>query len=320
MTGLEAVIRLVERMREPQPLERLLQLIADSTAEIIGTRRASVRLLDPSRMSLMAVARAGEPLHDRPVEFRTGEGLIGWIVEHGQPIRTRDADSDPRFVARPGMADRMGAFLGVPIRTGSECTGVISVVDAQGDFDDHQERLMMLIAALCGPYLEIARLSRLSRVDPLTGALNRRGLELAFPGDAATDVVVPLSAIMLDIDHFKLLNDTYGHATGDVVLRTVAAICGDAVRAGDAVVRYGGEEFLLLLPEVDRAQGARVAERVRAAVAAGTAVNDSRLTVTVSLGVAQRHPGESRDALIARADAALYRAKQGGRNRVELAD
>ena len=318
MAELDAVIRLVERMRQPQPFEQLMQLIADATAEIIGTRRASVRLLDPSRTSLMAVARAGEPLHDRPSDFRAGEGLMGWIVEHGQLLRLAEPEKDPRFVARPGMVERMGAFLGAPIRAGTECVGVVSALSPDAAFEEAHEKLLLLIAALCGPYLEIARLNRLARVDPLTGALNRRGLELAFPA-TADDVVATLSAVLLDVDHFKRFNDTYGHATGDLVLRHVAGVCGQAIRTGDAVVRYGGEEFLLLLPQADRAQAARIAERVRAAVATGATIADRTLAVTVSLGVAERAPGETRDALIARADAALYRAKQGGRDRVEVA-
>ena len=316
--SLDALLRLVERLREPHPLDRLMQLIADATAEVIGTRRASVRLLDPNRTSLIAVARAGEPLHDRPVEFRTGEGLLGWIVQHGQVVRIDDAERDPRFTARAGMTERMGAFLGAPIRVGTECTGVISVVDPDRMFDAQHEQLVVLIAALCGPYLEIARLARLSRVDPLTGALNRRGLDLAFPPDAA-DLVMPLAAVMIDIDRFKQVNDTYGHAMGDLVLRKVAAVCGEAVRVGDAVVRYGGEEFLLLLPTVDCVQAARIAERVRAAVAVGTTINDQWIAVTISAGVADRRPGEARDELLARADAALYRAKLAGRDRIEVA-
>ncbi len=319
MDPLDALLRLIERMREPQPLEGLMQLIADSTAEIVGAKRVSVRLLDPTRTSLISVGRAGQPLHQRPAGFRTGEGLIGWIVEHGQAIRVGEAELDPRFASRPGM-EKMGAFLGAPICAGAECTGVISVVDPNATFDERQEKLVVLVAALCGPYLEIARLSRLSRVDPLTGALNRRGLDLAFPQLGDDDVVSPLSAVMIDVDHFKRFNDTYGHATGDLVLREVAAVCGDTVREGDAVVRYGGEEFVLLLPHVDRAQAARIAERVRSAVAMGTTIDGQRVTVTISAGVAERVAGESRDALLARADAALYRAKQAGRDRVEVAD
>src|SRR5205823_11520982 len=91
MDRLDALLRLVERMRAPHTFEALMQMIADGTAEIVGARRASVRLLDSGRSQLIAVARAGQPLHDQPVELRRGEGLIGWIVEHGQILRLDDA-------------------------------------------------------------------------------------------------------------------------------------------------------------------------------------------------------------------------------------
>jgi diguanylate cyclase (GGDEF)-like protein len=323
MDRLDALLRLVERMREPLTFEGLMQLIADSTADIIGSRRASVRLLDPGRSQLIAVSRAGVPMHDAPAEFRRGEGLIGWIVEHGKLLRLADAESDPRFAPRPNMTERMGAFMGAPIRAaGIEPTGVVSVANPT-PFDDVHERLLALIAASCGPYLEIARLARLSRVDPLTGALNRRGLDSAFP-EVVTDpdgLVVPLSVILVDIDHFKRVNDELGHAVGDLVLRHVATILAGVLRGGDAVIRYGGEEFLLILPTADRTQAVRIAERARLAIAAGAVlVGDRRVMVTASLGVAERTPKETRDALLARADTALYRAKHGGRDRVELAD
>jgi len=321
--ALEAVIRLAEQMPGRYALGDLLQQIADGTAEILGVARVSVRLLDPARTRLLAVARAGQPLHSQPVDFRLGEGLLGWIAEQGLPLRLDDPEADARFAARPGMIEKMGAFLGVPIRAGTQVTGVISVVDNDLRFTAEHERLLTLIAAMCGPYVEIARLSQLSRHDPLTGSLNRRGLDASFPevqGDA-DGLIEPLSVAMLDIDHFKRVNDELGHAAGDLVIRHVAATVGRVLRHHDAVVRFGGEEFLLVLPEVDRALAAPVAERARAAVERHpTPVGDNEVRVTVSIGVAERRPGEERDALIKRADDALYRAKRGGRNRVELAD
>jgi diguanylate cyclase (GGDEF)-like protein len=321
--ALDAIVGLAEQLPARRSLDELLQLIADRSAAILGVSRVSVRLLDPARSRLIAVARAGQPLHERPVEFVVGEGLLGWIVEHNRSLCLADPESDPRFAARPGMA-RMGSFVGVPIRAGAQCSGVLSAVDDQVRFDAGHERWLALIAAMCGPYVEISRLERLSAVDPLTGSLNRRGLDDAFPevrGGPDGGPARPLSVVIVDIDHFKKVNDEHGHAAGDLVLRHVATVLGGVLRAGDAVVRYGGEEFLLVLPEVTRAVAARVAERARAAIAATPAsVAGSRLPVTISLGVAERRDGEERVALIARADEALYRAKHGGRNRVALAD
>lgn len=322
MDPLAAIVGLAEALPARRSLDELLQLIAERTAAILGVARVSVRLLDPSRRHLIAVARAGQPLHEKPVDFVVGEGLLGWIVANNQSLLLDDPERDPRFAARPGMAT-MGSFVGVPIRAGTQCSGVLSAVGDRGQLEERHERSLALIAAICGPYIEISRLARLSAVDPLTGSLNRRGLDETFPEVRARDdggPVVPLCVVMVDIDHFKHINDTHGHAAGDLVLRHVTNLLGGVVRAGDAVVRYGGEEFLLVLPGVARAQAERIAERARVAVAGLAAqVAGAPVAVTISLGVAERLPGEARDAVIARADEALFRAKQGGRNRVALA-
>jgi two-component system, cell cycle response regulator len=123
-----------------------------------------------------------------------------------------------------------------------------------------------------------------------------------------------------DLDKFKQINDVYGHAAGDVLLRRVAHLLAASVRAGDGVVRWGGEEFLVVLPGVDRAQAQRIVERARTSVQDdAVVVGGNVLRITISVGVAERRSGETRDALIARADEALYVAKSSGRNRVELA-
>ena len=127
-----------------------------------------------------------------------------------------------------------------------------------------------------------------------------------------------MALLVVDLDHFKRVNDTYGHPAGDAVLKALASILTQGVRESDIICRYGGEEFLILLPVTDAAAALALAERVRASV---DAVPDTpeRPACTTSIGVACVQAGDtSFDALIGRADAALYRAKAGGRNRVEM--
>ncbi len=167
------------------------------------------------------------------------------------------------------------------------------------------------------------RLERLAAVDPLTDAYNRRfGLaRLREEFSRAVRAENPLGILMLDIDHFKAVNDTYGHLVGDRVLRAVAGACRRVVREGDVLIRYGGEEFLVLLPGAGPEDVRQSGERIRRAVGE-TSVNDGevRIGVTVSLGGATfRDATESPNSLIALADGALYTAKEGGRNRLELA-
>jgi diguanylate cyclase (GGDEF)-like protein len=165
-------------------------------------------------------------------------------------------------------------------------------------------------------------LEGLSRTDPLTGLFNRRYFEERYAGEfeRSRRYRSALACLMIDIDHFKGLNDGHGHAFGDEVLRDVAATIRRTLRDVDLVARYGGEEFVALLPETGLEDGRRAAERVREAVAAREylAPGDRRVTITASFGVAA-HPAPgiaSREDLLRAADEALYRAKAGGRNRV----
>jgi diguanylate cyclase (GGDEF)-like protein len=316
---IETLTRLTLRLQDHLSLDEMLQAIADCASALLGTGRVSVRLLDPTRMRLLATCRAGAPLHLNPgSEFRLGEGLIGWIAQHGKPIRASDAEGDPRFVRRPDIREQMGSFLGVPLVSGRACLGVLSSLSPERNhFNERHEELLTLLAGICAPHVEVARLSRLSQTDPLTGALNRRGLDVLFPPDSDA----PASVIMVDLDRFKRVNDDYGHAIGDEVLKRVAHLLAGTLRANDAVVRWGGEEFLLVLPTVSLQVASRVAERARAAVeAADVQAAGVRLPVTLSAGVAERLPGESRDGLIHRADDALYRAKNAGRNQIVVCD
>jgi diguanylate cyclase (GGDEF)-like protein len=173
--------------------------------------------------------------------------------------------------------------------------------------------------------LEAARRSYEKTVrDALTGAHNRHFLDerLAAEVSFANRHRTPLTVMFVDADHFKKVNDTYGHAAGDEVLRRVARLLCDSMRTEDVVARYGGEEFVVLLRGVPTTGALAVAERVRAGVEALKIGYGGRwIPVTVSIGVATmsaERPVESTEALLALADGALYRAKGAGRNRVVL--
>lgn len=170
-----------------------------------------------------------------------------------------------------------------------------------------------------------AELERLSVTDELTGLANRRLLmtELEREVRRSERHENPFAVLMLDVDHFKNFNDTYGHRAGDAVLKRLADTLRKNVRDVDTVARYGGEEFLVMLPETPAAEGARVAERIRASTEADRFTpegGEAALNVTVSLGVAvYPENGRTADPLIEAADQALYRSKESGRNRVTAA-
>ncbi len=157
------------------------------------------------------------------------------------------------------------------------------------------------------------------REDQLTGALNRRGLDDGFERAAARADRhgFPLCLALLDVDNFKQLNDTYGHQAGDDALVYLTQTIKDTVRPDDVVVRYGGEEFLILLPDTGLDEAIAVVIRLQRALTRELFLhNNERMLITFSAGVAQRVAGESKETLIGRADKALYRAKEAGKNRV----
>jgi len=155
----------------------------------------------------------------------------------------------------------------------------------------------------------IAENEKLARSDALTGLPNRRALDDQLPREMARALRAgaELSLAIIDIDHFKAYNDTYGHLAGDAVLRDCAAAWDESLRGEDTILRFGGEEFLVVLPDCGPGDGAEVIERLRAATPGGQ---------TCSAGLAVWRPGESVDDLVARADQALYKAKEAGRDRL----
>ena len=162
-----------------------------------------------------------------------------------------------------------------------------------------------------------AQVELMAQTDALTGALNRRGMELlgAEALRRAFSVNQPAAVIMLDLDHFKQVNDSRGHAAGDELLRALAALCAGALRTEDVFARYGGEEFVVVAPHTDLPQAALLSERMRLAIAEARFPVMGGAGVTVSIGVAGAREGDLETPLKS-ADAALYQAKQSGRNRV----
>jgi diguanylate cyclase (GGDEF)-like protein len=243
-----------------------------------------------------------------------GNGVVGHCVDTGAVVRTVVA-ADPFF---PGVVGPI-AVLAAPLVADGHVIGALvagSRIDVP--FDENDEMALELLAFLgAGDVMAAQRFDStlaMAQRDALTGLLNRRRLD----GDLAARLHSSgaVAFLMIDVDHFKAFNDTFGHQRGDELLQTVARAISSAVREGDVVYRYGGEEFCVLLPDADAALAGVVAERVRATVRSATA--HGVRPVTVSVGVAADERGGVATALVERADAALYAAKQTGRDRVVM--
>lgn len=224
--------------------------------------------------------------------------------------------------------DKIGAF---PLKSEDEITGCIvarSTIEKLSKRDiDYLEQLTRQAAATINRANTYSTILQYATLDALTNLNNRRQFETRLGQEIAIAKRQnhPLCAMMIDIDFFKRVNDTYGHAAGDEVLRTVAGIIKDALRESDIPARYGGEEFAVLLPYTKIEEAALVGERLRKAVEDSLITinqdNEERqnIKVTISMGLAEYDKVETGEALFERADKALYEAKTGGRNRVCMA-
>ncbi|WP_297018568.1 diguanylate cyclase [Thalassospira sp.] len=202
---------------------------------------------------------------------------------------------------------------------------LLSAREVDGEVDSAEFDMMALRAESF--FAQLRRLERAFRtarsdVDPLTGTYNRQTMmgDLNAERERAIRTEVPTAIALVDLDHFKSVNDTYGHQAGDMVLQSVAGILQSHVRPFDKVYRYGGEEFLICLPNADMKQCARVLERLRRVIEASpvTVSDDPILPVTASIGAAPMTKSRTTEQIIEKADKALYAAKEGGRNRVRV--
>ena len=327
------------------------QLSPDEIYRILVRRLA--RALNISRCSLILarpgdevgiVATAYEDPSVRNLQIRLERyPEIRTALEQGVSVLIEDAHTNPIFEEIRGVWDAEGrevpirSAIALPFTLDEWRAGVFFLRTAddelpltKDDVDFADTVIKAAVAAIRRAQLiettreDNVRLAALATTDPLTLVLNRRALidRLTTEIDRARRYDSVVSLLMIDIDHFKLVNDTHGHLVGDEVLREVGAILQHEARTVDIVARYGGEEFVVVLPETGQEGAVTVAERIRERIASAQlrGSNGTPLTVTASIGVAL-FPApyvESTEDLFARADEALYRAKADGRDRVHV--
>jgi len=309
--GRLASLRRYELLDTPPeiPFDKITQLVKT----VLNVPIAIVSLIDADRQWFKSCAGLDVLETARDISFCTH------TIKSRQPMVINDASLDPRFAQNPLVIGPpfIASYAGAPLLTpdgyalGSLCA--IDTVPRQ--FESWQIDVLTSFAALVVDEFE---LRRLAHTDSLTGALTRRGF-LVETERAISDFSrhnLPSSIISFDIDHFKHSNDTYGHATGDEVLRASTALINEQSRPGDILARLGGDEFALLLTGTDIEGATRTAERCRAALAELAFAHDPQLRITASFGVAALNPGRvTTEKWLADADQALYEAKQTGRNK-----
>lgn len=315
--------------------ELLLQKIVESAVSLLECGICSLMLFDDDKQMLRIRYAVGLPEEVvARATARPGEGVAGAVAESGQPLLIEDITQDPRFQPRDRPDDQKPdkytthSLLSVPLLIGTEVVGVLNVNNKSENavFTAHDLANLTMLASQAAVSIENARLyetlQRLAVTDPLTKLFRRNYFEEQMDAELGRcrRYGRPLSVMMLDIDHFKSVNDTYGHAAGDAVLQGLAGLLRRYARKDDLIARYGGEEFVAYLVETDE-EGARLAgERVRTGTENQEFVlpDGRKLKVTISVGTAS-FPSDADDVatLVQRADLALYAAKHGGRNQVQ---
>jgi diguanylate cyclase (GGDEF)-like protein len=307
--------------------ETIYTAIHQAAGALMPTEAFAITLYDKNTVTIEAVYQIDQQGRSPNQSFPADRGISGRIVQTGTSLYIPDMLEELGKIDAIHFGDPIvvRSILAVPMRLGGEITGMLS---AQS-YDPHaytadDQRLLEMLASYAAVALDNSRLlkevQRLAITDPLTEIYNRRHLfELGQREfSRARRFQRTLAVMMLDIDHFKRVNDTFGHAMGDQILFELCQRLQEGIRDVDILGRYGGEEFTVILPETEIPAARKIAERLRRRVRTLKAKDDRQeIPITVSIGIACIK-AETADihALIADADAALLKAKQSGRNRI----
>lgn len=325
-------------------LLRLFRLLLDNVAELLdhdNWMRGQIavvqeliagpinhRALDDATRSLKDVIyRQGKLKHSLAEVKLTVRNMMMTFVDRLGSVAASTGDFQATMsgfaerISQAGNIAELNDVLGEVVRAAQkvEAEALVSqqhMLAAQSEVQEAEQRIRTLET-------ELQQMSERVHEDHLTGSLNRRGLDEAFERERARAERrhTPLCVALLDLDNFKKLNDTYGHAAGDGALRHLVRVVKETLRSVDTVARFGGEEFVILMPDTTLESAAQTMVRVQRALTAHFFLHEhDKLLITFSAGVARLQPGEDQAALMARADKAMYEAKHTGKNRVVVAN
>jgi diguanylate cyclase (GGDEF)-like protein len=325
----ERIFNLYTLFREP---DRLYEGIVNDASSLVGAEKCSLMMPDFGEKMLRVFAAKGA---DRwlmgNIKVRPGEGIAGRVFERGEPILTDREEAIRQYTTTVKPRYRTPSSISMPLKVADETIGVLTLSDkysgepfSQNDLSavTHFAFQASILLRLSDYYEQSEQMRELSITDPLTGLFNRRYFDIRLDEESqrAKRYGLPLSLVLLDIDNFKLFNDSEGHLAGDFILKEIAAVMSAAVRAHDILVRFGGEEFVILMPQTAKEDALRVSERIRKNVREQIPLTWSKFParhITISAGVSM-YPecGGLKDHLIRCADKVLYKAKIQGKDRI----
>jgi diguanylate cyclase (GGDEF)-like protein len=307
-------------------LKNLLQYILSQAIEITSAEKGSIMLynLETDRLNIRVLAGLEDTKYQEKVNnneircrsFKPGEGIAGRVFMTSQPMIVNNIREDDLFIKSETSYVRSIACI--PMVVYSDVVGVINVTNKKDgkEFTEEDVEMLKAVADQAAVAVNKAQLWDMAVTDSLTGLYVRRYFIVKLQEEIhrAERYNKPLSVVMVDLDRFKKINDTYGHDAGDRALKTISQFFQKNIRDIDAIGRYGGEEFVMLIPDADKKAAFCLAERLRKELA--KVKLEDLPPITISLGIAT-YPsdGTDIDELIKKADAAMYEAKRKGRNR-----
>lgn len=312
-------------------LDTILQTILEKVAAYFRPATWSLLMLDEKSKELYYTVAVGQGCESvNALRLKTGESLARWVIANGEPVVIADVNRDPRI--DPASKDDFFAepcsVVCMPVRTGGKVLGIMQLVNSDMQVYSRSEMLLQALADYTAIAVENARavnrIQELSITDDCTGLYNARHLftVLAEEVRRSERFGYVFSVLFLDLDHFKLVNDQYGHLIGSKLLGQVGQALRENLRLVDAAFRYGGDEFAVLLPQTGKDAALLVARRLRAMfdMRQWLAGQDLHISLQASIGIASYpEDGTTPQAIMHRADELMYQVKQAGRNSIGVA-
>jgi diguanylate cyclase (GGDEF)-like protein len=312
-------------------LDTILQTILEKVAAYFHPATWSLLMLDEKSEELyytVAVGAGSESVN--ALRLNTGESLARWVIDHGEPVVIADVNSDSRIdrSSKGEFFEQPCSIVCMPVRTGGKVLGIMQLVNSDMQVYNRSEMLLQALADYTAIAIENARavhrIQELSITDDCTGLYNARHLFTVLGEEVRRSerFAYVFSVLFLDLDHFKLVNDQYGHLVGSKLLGQVGQSLRENLRLVDAAFRYGGDEFAVLLPQTGKDSALFVARRLRSMFdnQQWLAGQEATVQLQASIGIASYpEDGTTPQAIMHRADELMYQVKQGGRNNIAVA-
>jgi diguanylate cyclase (GGDEF)-like protein len=323
------IVKTANSILEPR---KVIEVIMGRVQQLIPSEAWSMLMVDEERQELTFELALGEKGKDLSAfRVKIGEGIAGWVAQTGKPTIVNDVARDPRFARRFDSETQFKtrSMLCAPLISRGRIIGVVQVINRLGgQFTKGDLEMLLTLVDPCAIAIENAilfqRTEQLTITDDLTRLFNSRYLNLYIEREIkrCKRHGIPLSVIFLDLDGFKGVNDRHGHLAGSRTLTEVGGILVEAVRESDILARYGGDEFVVVLPETPPSGALVIAERIRRSIEAHTFLKDQGLEahISASFGISS-YPDHALtpEGLIQKADQAMYRVKERDKNGIEVA-